>query len=169
MAVTVPGIMAAFKDRKERVKIGEPGHGVKIILHLSSFLTEEIFSRVSQQMAANVSLARTGHMATPSCKVSWEISYPAKENRCLNGLDQTCFTLWSFHVASSLTPRPSRHNQDQLLTVSAVRWGVGFGFIQTVSPWMLKMAGSPLLASVLWKPQLVPAEPVFFAHTFPRR
>ena len=89
MAATAPGIMAAFKDRKEKVKTGEPGHEVKTLLHLSSFLPEETSSRVSQQIAVNVSLARMAQMAAPSCKVSWEISYPAKGNRCLNGLDQS--------------------------------------------------------------------------------
>ena len=53
----------------------------EIILLFSSLITEEIFSGVSQPIVTSVSLARMGHMATPSCKVSCETRYTAKEDR----------------------------------------------------------------------------------------
>ena len=71
---------ATFKDGKEKVHQGEPEHQERIILYLSSFSREGIFSKVFlQYIATNVSLAkvvptvsvaRQCQMTTLSCKVS---------------------------------------------------------------------------------------------------
>lgn len=141
--------------------MGEPGHWVKIILLFSSLITEEMYSGASKQIATGVSLARTGHVALLAAR--WAGKPDILQRTGLNGFNQSWFLLRSFHVAS-LT-----HNRDLLLTASAIGWEVGFGLTHTVSSWMWKMAGGSLVASALWKPLLVPAEPAVLCSYIPKK